>query len=511
MITGREYSYQEFTDYARRFSQEGLLTGIAQAALTLPPTGAPDPRYRRMSPWALAAVAKASICHGNRYRSVPVRRDTVPDGCFMYNNIRPEELGQDELKTPFGILLRLAYEQFPGQESPYEEVARAGALFECYSGRKELEVLGRQGLAELLGAPLQQALAVGFLLFASANVNEGFFNPKWMDQPNFSEVLAIVPRQDITSVIDAVFATDFDGFRRQADKAPAQQFLDRYAFNPLTSRPFVRLRDGRLLAPVPQLVPRKLSPGELYYLGLERWGGAFSRDMGELFEDYVGRQLRTLPGVTVYPEIRYAEGKDTVMSVDWIVVSPDSVLLVEAKATRVPAAARAGQENAQESFKRTLGKAFDQISRTHQAISEGRPEFLKIPQGLPVHGLVATLDSWYIANSPLARDLLPQPGIPTLVASARCLEHLVAIGQRRPATQVLAEIIGDAERRTWDLGTALQPYAAEEDDNPLLRAAWERYLFDSEVPGQGSRGSARPADARSWRASRPWYTADLGR
>lgn len=41
MITGREYSYQEFTDYARRFSQEGLLTGIAQAALTLPPTGAP--------------------------------------------------------------------------------------------------------------------------------------------------------------------------------------------------------------------------------------------------------------------------------------------------------------------------------------------------------------------------------------------------------------------------------------------------------------------------------------
>ncbi len=267
------------------------------------------------------------------------------------------------------------------------------------------------------------------------------------------------------------------------------EFLDRYGFNPLADRPFVRLDDGRLLAPVPQLITRKLSPLGLYYLGLKRWGESFTRDMGELFEDYVGRQLRTLPGVTVYPEIRYAKGKSTVMSVDWIVVSPDSVLLVEAKATRVPAAARAGQETAQDAFRRTIGRAFDQISATHQAIAAGRPEFSAIPPGVTVYGLVATLDSWYIANSPPARDLLQEPGISTLVASARGLEHLVAIGQRRPATQVLAEIIGDAERRTWDLTTALQHYAADGDDNPILRAAWEQYPFRDE-PAQAARGAA---------------------
>lgn len=489
MIAGRQYSYQEFTDYARRFSQLGLLTAIARAALTLPATGAADPRYRSMPPWALAGLAKASICHGNRYRSVQIRPDTVRFGCFMYNNLRPEELGQADLKTPFGILLRMAYEQFPDQESPYEELARAGAFFDGYSGRKPLEVLAGPALAELLGAPLRQAVGVALLMAASAQVNEGFFDPAWMAQPNFAEVLAIVPLRDITSVIDAVFAGDFDNFRRQAAEAPSPRFLDRYAFNPLAARPFVRLGDGRLLAPVPQIITRKLSPAELYYLGLKRWGLPFTRDMGELFEDYVGRQLSTLPGVTVYPEIRYTEGKDTVMSVDWIVVSQESVLLVEAKATRVPAAARAGQEAAQESFRRTLGKAFDQISRTHRAISAGRPEFSAIPADRPVYGLVATLDSWYIANSPLARVLLPEPEIPTLVASARCLEQLVAIGQRRPATQVLAEIIGDTERRTWDLSTALQHYAADGDDNPILRATWDQYPFRSDEPGLATRGA----------------------
>ena len=309
MIAGRNYSYREFCDYARRFNQVGLLTAIAQAALALPAVGAADPRYRSTPPWALAGLAKASICHGNRYRSGAVRRDAVPVGCFMYNNLRPEELGQADLKTAFGILLRMAYEQFPVQESAYEELARAEAFFGGYSGRKALEVLGGPAVAELLGAPLREAAGVALLLSASAQVNGGFFDPAWMDQPNFADVLAIVPRQDVTSVIDAVFAGDFDDFRRQAAEAPPLRFLDRYAFNPLAARPFVRLGDGRLLAPVPQLITRKLSPAELYYLGLKRWGLPFARDMGELFEDYVGRQLGTLPGVTVHPEVEYAEGQ----------------------------------------------------------------------------------------------------------------------------------------------------------------------------------------------------------
>ena len=250
-------------------------------------------------------------------------------------------------------------------------------------------------------------------------------------------------------------------------------------FNPLTARPLVRLGDGRLVAPVPQLIARKLSPMELYYLGIKRWGEPFARDMGELFEDYVGRQLDTLPDATAHPEIQYFQGKNPIMGVDWIVVTEDAVLLVEAKATRVPAAARAGQDTAQDSFKRTLGKAFDQINRTYRAIRASVPEFSAIPADRPILGLVTTLDPWYMANSGLARALLPSPEIPTMVASARALEHFIAIGQRQPAAPILAEILGDQEQRTWDLANALMRYTDQSDSNPILREAWEQYPFRS--------------------------------
>ena len=475
----RYYSYREFCDYARRFNQVDLLTAIAETALAVS-DNVRDPSYRRTPPWALAGLAKASICHGNPHRSGAVRSDTIGRACNMYNNLASEELDHEELKTAFGILTRIAYEQFPYQESLYGELARAEAFFSGYSGRKPLEVLSDASLTQLLGAPLRQAVGVAFVLYASAHVNKGFFDPAWMEQPQFSDVLTVVPQGQITSVINEVFVNSFDDFKSQAAEAPPLPFLDRYMFNPLTARPFVRLGDGRLLAPVPQLIGRKVSPMELYYLGNKRWGNPFTNDMGHLFEDYAGRQLQTLPDATVYPEIEYRQGQRRIDSVDWIVIADDAVFLVEAKATRVPAAARAGAASTKDALKRTLSKAFDQINRTYQAIRGGLPEFSAIPTDRPIFGLVTTLDHWYIANSGLARNLVSEPDVPTLVASVGALEHLAAIGQRRAASTILTEILNDDERRTWDLTTALMGYTEAGDDNPILRHAWEQYPFREE-------------------------------
>src|ERR1700743_59127 len=98
MNVQQDYSYQEFCDYVRRFNQVELLTTIARTALGLP-EHAGDLRYRRTLPGALAAVAKASICDGNRYRTTPVRADTIRRACYMYNNLKPEELDHAELKS----------------------------------------------------------------------------------------------------------------------------------------------------------------------------------------------------------------------------------------------------------------------------------------------------------------------------------------------------------------------------------------------------------------------------
>jgi hypothetical protein len=479
----RDYSYREFCEHARLPNQVQLLTGIAQTALALPDSPG-DPGYLRTPPWALAAMAKASICHGNRYRETQVRPNDIPFGRHMYNNLKPEELTDPTLNPLFNIIVRVAYEQFPYQESGYEELARVEAFFGDYTGRKQLEVLDEAGVTALLGAPVRQAVGVAMMLHASAERHAGFFDPAWMDEPNFADVLAVVPREHVEAVIDAVFATDFEGFKQLAESAPQLPSLDRYRFNPLTARPLVRLADGRLLAPIPQLISRRLSPIELYYGGLKRWGEAFTRDLGELLEDYTGRQLRTLPDATVYSEIEYRDGKNTVKSIDWIVVFKDMVLLVEAKATRLTAPARAGYENAQQVFVKTLSDAFEQIDRTHLAIRNGTAEFHKIPAGLPVVGLVATLDPWYMANSTAARTFLHTPLVPTLVVSMRELESLVAIGQRRSAAEILQQIVGDAELRTWMLGSALNQFAEPQHENPILDAAWRRYPFGDDQAGQ---------------------------
>ena len=471
-----EFTYKEFTDFARRFNQDGLLTAVAQRAASLPDDLRGMP-YRETPPWALAGLVKASICDGNPYRSTPLRPGDIRMGCYMYDSLVTHELHQPGLNSPFNTLARIAYEQFPYQESIFEEMARSEPFFTDYSGRKQLEVISDERLTELLGAPVRTAVAIALILYASVQTSAGFFDPAWLDQPNFSELLEVVSRDRILAVIDSVFASSIEQFKEQATEAPPVPYLERYQFNPLTARPLLRLRDGRLLAPVLQTIGRKLSPIELYYLGIKRWGQAFARDMGELLEDYIGRQLASMPSVDVHPEVAYTERRNAIQSVDWIVVFDDLVLLVEAKATRTPAAARAAGVTAQETYQATLGKAFKQINRTYRALRGRVPAFDHIPKDLPMLGLVATLDPWYMANS-MAREFLPATDIPTMVASVREIEHLVGIGQRRPVSGVLSEIMRpDDERRTWELGTALGAFDEPADRNPLLDSAWARLPF----------------------------------
>jgi hypothetical protein len=476
------FTYKQFCDFTGAFDAVKLLAAVARLALQVPER-AGEAEYSRTPPWALAALVRASICHRKRKKSRSVRTAKIIRGCQMYINLKPEELDHPELASALGVLVRTSYEQFTYQESIFEELARVEALFGGYSGRKALEVLSESAIAELYGAPLQQAVGVAFLLHTSAMVNAGYFDLAWLSQPNFEEILKILPAKTVTAVINAAFANTFEEFRASAAKAPALPYLSKYMFNPLTARPLVRLPDGQFVAPVPQLIAKRMSPLEFYYAGLERWGVSFTNDLGEIFEDYVGRQLNTLPDAVVLPEIQYLEGKAQLKSVDWIVIFEDVVILVEAKATRVPAGARAASTALEASIDSTLGKAIKQINRTVAAIKAGVSEFSGIPVDRPMIGMIATLDSWYWSNSPFMRDQLPTPAIPTSIASSRQLEILVAIGQRLSAGKVLKEILDDEEKRSWQLGSALNSYSQQDDKNPLLLAAWQQYPFgDKEVP-----------------------------
>jgi hypothetical protein len=197
--------------------------------------------------------------------------------------------------------------------------------------------------------------------------------------------------------------------------------------------------------------------------------------MGELFEDYVGRQFEALPQATVTPEIEYRVKKDHVKTVDWFVKTGSHLLLVEAKASRFTLGSRIGDETLETQLQNTVGKAFTQLNRTHKALLDGQLGEA-IPRDLPIIGMVATLDSAYGMNGVFVRKLLPDTDVPVLVASARDIEMLVAIGQREDINPILQGIVS-GEQATWHLGPALSEHYQQGDKNPLHEAAWAKYPF----------------------------------
>ncbi|MGW2989043.1 hypothetical protein [Streptomyces goshikiensis] len=152
----------------------------------------------------------------------------------------------------------------------------------------------------------------------------------------------------------------------------------------------------------------KVSPMGLYYTGQDHYKKrddddqtllAFTRDLGELFEQYVGRHLCLLPGAEVHSEIVY--GRNGEKSIDWIVVLPGLVLLVEAKAFRPTADLRLGpQQTFPKELNTKLGKAIGkQIPNTAKLIRERHPKSAHVPDDRPMFGIVVTTERYHLVKS----------------------------------------------------------------------------------------------------------------
>ena len=110
----------------------------------------PDPTGN--PPWAIAAIARESILYGNDHRHTPVEEGTVRQLMGAFNNTYDPVDGLAAMLTP------LAYEQFPYQESPLEELSRIYALFEDPTLGPELD------WTEVFGMPLCDAVRAAFVL-----------------------------------------------------------------------------------------------------------------------------------------------------------------------------------------------------------------------------------------------------------------------------------------------------------------------------------------------------------
>lgn len=293
-----------------------------------------------------------------------------------------------------------------------------------------MEVLRGDWQQALLGCSLVEFVGVTQLLMAAAAPNRGRFDPAWMerDDDDVKSLSEIFDPAVTRHVLRSHLAAGVNTFKARDTATPS---IDRrFSFSPLLDTPVVAGLGPDLLMPIPDFLAWKPTPSGLAHAGMARWGEAFARDLGRLFEAYVGRLLHLLEGVDVYPEIVYRmPRKQQGKSVDWIVVFPGLVLLVEAKARRSTEALRSGSAGAAAALQQTFDKGNVQLDNTFALMTTGTPEFAHIPADRPIVGVVVALDDFHVANSAFHLPMYsPATRLPSLAVSADELEGIVGLG-----------------------------------------------------------------------------------
>lgn len=455
--------YAHVVQAARAFRPSDLVPAIAARAVC--PTL--DLRFediRETLPHTLAALARDSIVYGNEHRARPLTQADLD---------RLVALAANAFVGPDGdagglaeILGAMAFDQLPFQESRFQELSRAFALFE----QTDLPATSGPDVVrwqDTLGMPLRDAIAATLFLVLAVNKNQGRFDFDLLDHPGTQAIYKRVSRANIETTVQRLSATP-DQIREEYERAArVTRGRERYAYNPLARTPLVDFGGGLVVAPQPAFIPGTVTPNGLYFVGLSAWGTAFTEQMGDRVQEYVGRLLRSVPGLDVHADFTF--DRDSNRPIDWFAITDDAVLLVECKLRRTVVNARAGGDALLTEYVSRLNHGREQLNTTVEHIRQGHPAFSFVPTDRPILGMVVTAEPFHLANTDEVTAKMTPTTIPSIFASLQDLEILVRV-KSQTITQALAEVLNDADRRTWSLQEALRD--KPKSRNSVLDAAW---------------------------------------
>ncbi|VEG40472.1 Uncharacterised protein [Mycolicibacterium flavescens] len=466
----------EYVARVRRHSPSSLLPLVAQTAANYwePGSWLKSP-FKKYTPWALADIARISLISGNESRS-RATQDDVLQCCAAYVAVNDPELGSsDHPDTLTKFMLRITSEQ-DYYQPPFNEATRTAAIFEKTMPSKPLKIIKPRWDIDLFGCTLSQYVGTGFFVQAAAGKNGGRFSAAWFDKPELDAITAVLPVTVLAETVERNYEAPTAWFREQRRPKLADEFR-RFTFNPLRDKPVVSGIVSDLLVPVLHEISRKISPLGVYYAGAKLWGNSFTDEVGDLFEQYVGRQLATIPNVIVHPEVVYDKGAKR--GVDWIVVCDSVIILVEVKSVRPTEAVRVGTTDAGDELKRMLGRAYKQLNVTDELIATQHAAFAHIPANLPRVGLIVTMEPFAIANAKPIRDLIgASPNMPTSVCASQDIERLVTLQDQDVGT-FLANFLTDPTKDGWQISTGLADM--ELSRNVILDQAWDSYEWGGPI------------------------------
>ncbi|MEB0305826.1 hypothetical protein QN345_10980 [Cryobacterium sp. 10I1] len=460
-------SYSEFVQKVRRYKPSQLIPAIAQLSSSRPLIQTSNDEWKQATPWALAAMARESILYGNEFRPNSVNTTTIDELFDAFGQVSASQ-AEPTLNT---ILTPLAHEQFPHQESVFEEIARSQALF-----GQSVPSIDPFPWEEVIGLPLDAAIGASLMIASLASAHGGRFETSWLQQDGLDELFdRFVPKRYVEATASLLTGTP-SAARHALPPGGIPWSQRRFAFNPLWTKPLVDLGSAGTWTPLPTAIPRAITPANLYYAGMKSTQSGFAEDLGTRVEAYVGRQLRSARGLQVYPEVVFDSREGEQKSADWFLIADEAVVVIEVKSARMTLAAKAAGPAQQTIVERSITHGRDQIDKTARLIRAGHDAFQHIPNDRRIIGLVVTAEPFYLANSRLP-EYGPHREVPTLVASLREIEHMVAVPPSNEIVPALLEIIDDPEQSTWALSTSLQRRFPAAKRNKVLDEAWAQFSW----------------------------------
>lgn len=484
------YTWEKFRAAVRRVDRESLLleAGAITAAFG---RGEELPEWQRfgISPWTVADVARTSLAWGGPgrpradqealFRLCNMSALLIDEG-FGSSSDRDED-SSEGIKAARELLARVLartyFEQFPGQRPIFAEVARSILLFgsaaDIPAGFTP-QMMTEGWFENVTGGITFDDYVESVFLFSVITLQHGGHVPlDVLDSPALVELGDVFSLDAARRVFHEHLVQSVDDFKKanraRQDSLPSSE--RKFAFNPLTDKPFVEGVAPTAIAPWVQAVINKALPPSIYFLPPSELRKPFADDLGPIFQHYAGRQLAIVDGPRlVHPEVEYRKGKSRIDSCDWFLDLPNLLVLIECKARQPIESLRVGGTDWLHSIEDSIGKGIRQLNRSHAHIESIGAERPEIDIAKPRVGIVVTLEPFYLNQNWLIRERLDQAELPTGVLSIGELEALVLLNATELG-QALAECAEAAEDNVMLLNPVLNEASGRE--NPLLVDTWE--------------------------------------
>ena len=456
---------QFYQDLERLLKKHQPVEYAPYAARRLRQSWGQDKLMAQSPPHYLLHSIEANCCYARGHRNVPVDYNRLARVMNVYHKY-PDPLQIMAAATNiihFG--LALYREQMEIQRAfVREDLARTWELF---IADKPLPLLSRE-FATKYGLTFDDWLRLCIVTFAVANADErGCFTQQKVAS---YEHLHVGPSGIESFFSQSSLKPDEIGQRYRNERNSVPLHCHSLVRSVFLEYPMIDFGGGRTLAPHPPLILRHSSEG-LYRLTKDL--PSFDIEFGKAVEHYIGKVLGFCHDKSGLLTSKDLEDSQKGKTCDFVLDTPDVVVLVESKATSFGARFFTETAIRQDGSTAKVARGMEQLYATAYDIAQGDLRKLGIDHNKPILGIVVSFgelpfanSDWYFENAFLARvaDHLRAPVYPSCTMTRRPMVISV------PTLELMIQAANSTH------SSMLSLYDSKALENYVLTGDWDAYL-----------------------------------